>query len=210
VLIKSGKLLNPIFRLMTIKKYNNYQLICGCDEAGRGALAGPVVASAVILTKQFFHPDLNDSKKLSKKKRNELSDYIKTKSVCWSIGLVNVKAIDEINILNASIRAMHIAINKIVSETNKKPNLLIIDGNRFHPYPNIKHKCIIKGDSKFASIAAASILAKTYRDSIMNQLHMQNPKYNWNKNNGYPTKEHRTKIISHGTTIHHRKSFKLL
>ena len=195
---------------MTIKKYSNYQLICGCDEAGRGALAGPVVASAVILTKKFFHPDLNDSKKLSEKKRNELSKYIKTKSVCWSIGVVDVKEIDEINILNASIKAMHIAINKIVNQSNKKPNLLIIDGNKFHPYPNIKHKCIIKGDSKFASIAAASILAKTYRDYLMSQIHIKNPQYNWIKNNGYPTKEHRKKIISYGITIHHRKSFKLL
>ncbi|MBF25331.1 MAG: ribonuclease HII [Flavobacteriales bacterium] len=195
---------------MTIKKYHSDLLICGCDEAGRGALAGPVVASAVMLKNDFFHPDLNDSKKLSKNKRIQLAKYIKTKSLQWSIGIINVKEIDKINILNSSIKAMHIAIDEIIKKSEKKPELLIIDGNKFNPYPNINHKCIIKGDAKFASIAAASIIAKTHRDTIMHKLHIKYPEYNWLCNNGYPTKEHRKQIISYGISIHHRKSFKLL
>ena len=185
-------------------------MICGCDEAGRGALAGPVVASAVILPKKKIHPELNDSKKVSKKTRNTLSKIIKAQSLYWSIGIVDVSEIDNINILNASIQAMHIAIKNIIKKMDKKPDLLIIDGNKFKAYPEIEHKCIIKGDSKYLSIAAASILAKTYRDDLMNKLHEKNPNYNWKQNKGYPTKEHKKKIINYGISEHHRKSFKLL
>ncbi len=191
---------------MGIIKYNTNQIICGCDEAGRGALAGPVVASAVILPKDFTHPDINDSKKISINLRIQLSKIIKQKSVCWSIGVVQPIDIDKINILNASIKAMHIAIKKL----KKKPEILLIDGNRFHAYRDINHKCIIKGDAKYYSIAAASILAKTHRDEIMIKLHNQHPVYNWKKNKGYPTKQHKRQIISTGITKHHRKSFKLL
>ena len=195
---------------MSLKLYNSTQIICGCDEAGRGALAGPVVASAVILTKTFHQPELNDSKKISKKLRHKLARIIKQKSLGWAIGLVSEKEIDRINILNASIKAMHIAINKLIKKINERPELLIIDGNRFKPHKRIEHKCIIKGDSKYASIAAASILAKTYRDKLMNDLHEKHPIYNWKENKGYPTKEHKKKIIHHGINKYHRKSFKLL
>jgi len=191
---------------MNVIRYKTHQIICGCDEAGRGALAGPVVASAVILPENFMHPELNDSKKISIKSRSRLSQIIKQKSVCWSIGVVHPIEIDQINILNASIKAMHIAIRKLKS----KPEILLIDGNRFHAYNNIKHKCIIKGDSKYCSIAAASILAKTHRDEIMIKLHSQHPAYNWKNNKGYPTKQHRKQIKYNGITKHHRKSFKLL
>ena len=193
-----------------IKQYDNNRLICGCDEAGRGALAGPVVAGAVILPKTFQNSTINDSKKLSENLRTKLVKLIKKKSLFWAIGVVNVNRIDKINILNASIQAMHIAIKKIVNKMQKNPDLLIIDGNRFKKYHNIEHKCIIKGDSKYLSISAASILAKTYRDDIMIKLHTQHPTYNWTRNKGYPTKEHKQKIIMHGITEHHRKSFKLL
>ena len=195
---------------MSLKLYNSNQIICGCDEAGRGALAGPVVASAVILTKPFYQPELNDSKKISKKLRHELASFIKQNSLGWAIGLVSEKEIDRINILNASIKAMHIAINRIIAKINQSPELLIIDGNRFKPYKSIEHKCIIKGDAKYASIAAASVLAKTYRDKLMNDLHVKHPIYNWKENKGYPTKEHKKKIIHHGINKYHRKSFKLL
>ncbi len=191
---------------MNVRRYNTQEIICGCDEAGRGALAGPVVASAVVLPKDFIHPELNDSKKISTKSRIKLSKIIKQKSICWAIGVVQPIDIDKINILNASIKAMHIAIKKL----KIKPEILLIDGNRFHAYGDIKHKCIIKGDSKYCSIAASSILAKTYRDEIMIKLHHQYPFYNWDKNKGYPTKQHKREIISNGITKHHRKSFKLL
>ena len=193
-----------------IKHYDNTRLICGCDEAGRGALAGPVVAGAVILPKTFQNSVINDSKKISESLRKKLAKLIKKKSLFWAIGVVNVNRIDKINILNASIQAMHIAIKKIVNNMQKNPDLLIIDGNRFKKYHNIEHKCVIKGDSKYLSISAASILAKTYRDNIMIKLHKQHPRYNWTRNKGYPTKEHKQKIIMHGITEHHRKSFKLL
>ncbi len=195
---------------MNLKQYSSSQVVCGCDEAGRGSLAGPVVAGALILPKNFTHPDLNDSKKISKKKRNELSKFIKEKSLYWAIGVVNVQEIDKINILNSSIKAMHLAVKKIIFKMKKDPDILIIDGNKFKPYLNINHKCIIKGDSKYASIAGASILAKTYRDNLMMQLHEKYPLYNWKQNKGYPTKEHKEKIINCGISDHHRKSFKLL
>jgi ribonuclease HII len=194
---------------MNLQLYNPNEIICGCDEAGRGALAGPVVASAVILPNNFFHAQLNDSKKISHKIRLELAEFIKTESLYWGIGIVDTPKIDKINILQSSIKAMHIAIKKIIIKMKKKPKLLIIDGNKFKAYENIQHECIIKGDSKYASIAAASVIAKTHRDYLMDTLHREYPKYNWTKNKGYPTKEHKQKIINHGITKYHRKSFKL-
>lgn len=194
-----------------MKKYDSVKIICGCDEAGRGALAGPVVAAAVILPNDFFHKKLNDSKIISEKLRNELTLIIKQQSISWGIGVVHQQKIDEINILNASIAAMHKAISSIQKKTQKsKINLLLIDGNRFHKYQNLDHKCIVKGDAKYYSIAAASILAKTHRDNIMKQLSKKHPEYNWLKNKGYPTKEHKKQIIKYGINKYHRKSFKLL
>ena len=194
-----------------MKQYKSKELICGCDEAGRGALAGPVVASAVILPKKFPFQNINDSKKLSPKRREELSAIIKENSLYWSVGIVPPNEIDIMNILNASIKAMHLAIDKINNKMdNRTIGLLLIDGNKFKKYKNIKHKCIVKGDSKYMSIAAASILAKTHRDSIMKKLGLINSKYHWNQNKGYPTKEHRISIAKFGITKYHRKTFKLL
>ena len=189
-----------------LKHFPSKKIIAGCDEAGRGCLSGPVVAAAIILPKTFKSPLLNDSKKLSEKQREYLLPIIKEAALSWSIGIVSAKEIDKINILNASFLSMHNAINKL----NLKPELLLIDGNKFNPYPNIDHKCIIKGDSKFISIAAASILAKTARDKIMKELHIIYPKYNWKKNKGYPTIQHRSAIKKYGSNKYHRKSFKLL
>ena len=189
-----------------LKHYKSKLIVAGCDEAGRGCLAGPVVAAAVILPKDFKNKILNDSKVLSKKKRELLRSIIKKESLSWAIGIAEPKEIDKINILNASFLAMHRAINTL----NTKSELLLIDGNRFNPYTNIPHKCIIKGDGKYLSIAAASVLAKTYRDDIMKKLDLESPEYKWKKNKGYPTKEHRKAITKYGVTIHHRKSFKLL
>ncbi len=194
-----------------MEQYDSKQLVCGCDEAGRGALAGPVVAAAVILPKKFLHRDLNDSKKINAVLRQDLSKIIKKKSIGWGIGIVSAQKIDEINILNASLEAMHRAITSMIMKIkSKKPDLLLIDGNRFKKYKNIMHKCIIKGDGKYYSIAAASILAKTYRDNLMRRLSKKTPEYNWSKNKGYPTKEHKMKIIELGVSKYHRKSFKLL
>lgn len=192
---------------MSLKKYyQKDKLEVGCDEAGRGCLAGPVVAAAVILKKGKSHPLLNDSKQISKKNRNLLKTWIKANALSWGVGIVDNQKIDEINILNASFLAMHKAIDQI----NIKFDSLLIDGNRFTPYKNIEHHCIIKGDSKFQSIAAASILAKTTRDDIMTELNAKFPGYGWDKNQGYPTKAHRSSISSLGTTPYHRLSFKLL
>jgi ribonuclease HII len=178
----------------------------GCDEAGRGCLAGPVVAAAVILdpTKEII--GLNDSKQISEKKRRELYELICDSALSYAISIVDHKKIDEVNILNASINAMHLAIDNL----KIKPEWLLIDGNRFHIYPDISHTCIVKGDAKFQSIAAASILAKTYRDDLMIKLHEEFPDYNWTKNMGYPTKEHRKAIEKLGPSKYHRMSFKLL
>lgn len=178
----------------------------GCDEAGRGCLAGPVVAAAVILPKDYFHPVLNDSKQISERKRYELRKEIEECALAYAIGIFDNKKIDEMNILKASILSMHQALDnlKII------PEHIIIDGNKFINYKNIPHKTIVKGDSKYFSIAAASILAKTYRDDIMNELHQKYPEYNWIKNKGYPTKEHRAAIKQYGTTPFHRMSFRLL
>ena len=178
----------------------------GCDEAGRGCLAGPVVAAAVILPPDFKNELLNDSKKLTEKQRLQLLPIIKQQAVAYGIGVVSHTEIDKINILNASFLAMHRAVKQL----SQLPDHLLIDGNRFNPYPNIKHTCIVKGDGKLLPIAAASVLAKTYRDDLMNDLHLQFPSYQWNKNKGYPTKAHREAIRNSGSSPFHRMSFKLL
>lgn len=178
----------------------------GCDEAGRGCLAGPVFASAVVLGEDFDNQFINDSKQLSASVRKLLKKEIETNAMAWSVAMVNPLKIDEINILNASILAMHLALDGL----NVDPNHIIVDGNRFKPYKNIPHQCIVKGDSKYKNIAAASILAKTYRDEFMENLHDEFPVYNWKKNKGYPTVEHRTALSEFGITEYHRKSFKLL
>ena len=189
-----------------LKNSFSNKIEAGCDEAGRGCLAGPVVAASVILSKNFKHPLLNDSKKLSKKNRDLLEKVLKEKAVVWGIGVIWNQEIDKINILNASIKAMHKSIEKLKT----KPELLLIDGNRFHAFKDIPHKCIIKGDAKYACIAAASVLAKTYRDKLMQKLHLEFPQFDWKNNKGYPTKIHRQSIVNYGITKYHRKSFKLL
>ena len=189
---------------MKLHFYNKKLIVCGCDEAGRGALAGPVFAAAVILPLKFYHPLLNDSKKISEKKRNLLKVFIEKNAISWSVAKVSPKRIDKINILNASIEAMHKAIKNI----NHKIDLLIIDGNKFKQYKKISHKCIIKGDEKFVSIASASILAKTYRDEYMSKISEYEPKFNWKKNKGYPTREHKLIIKNFGLTKYHRATFK--
>ena len=178
----------------------------GCDEAGRGCLAGPVIAAAVILPKNFKNKFLNDSKKLNVITREKLEVIIKKEAVSFGVGVVSPKEIDKLNILNASFLAMHRAIDKI----NCKFELLLIDGNRFNSYRDVEHKCIVKGDTKFLSIAAASVLAKTERDRIMKSLSIKFPEYKWEKNKGYPTKKHREAILKFGANIHHRKSFQLI
>jgi ribonuclease HII len=178
----------------------------GCDEAGRGCLAGPVVAAAVILPVNFVHPFLNDSKKMTEKQRSSLFPIIKEEALAWGVGIVDNKEIDQINILNASFLAMHRAVDQLT----KKPELLLIDGNRFNPYPNIQHECIIKGDGKYKSIAAASVLAKVSRDEMMKAFADKHPEFDWINNKGYPTKKHRKAIEQYGATDLHRNSFKLL
>lgn len=189
-----------------LKSYFNIDLIeAGCDEAGRGCLAGPVFAAAVILPKNYKNKLLDDSKKLSEKKRRSLRQVIINESIAWAIGIVDNKEIDKINILNASIKAMQLAVEKL----NTKPEHLLIDGNKFKPYKKIPHTCIIKGDGKFMSIAAASILAKTFRNDFMIKLHEEFPFYDWINNKGYPTKKHREGISNFGITEYHRKTFRL-
>lgn len=178
----------------------------GCDEAGRGCLAGAVFAAAVILPTDFKCESLNDSKKLTEKERYRLRPIIEKEAISWAVGVVSPTEIDQINILNASFLAMHRAIEKLATT----PEHLLIDGNRFKSFPQIPHTCIVKGDGKLLSIAAASILAKTYRDDYMEELHLQFPNYAWNKNKGYPTKAHRNAIAKIGTTPYHRLSFQLL
>ncbi|MFD0860958.1 ribonuclease HII [Sungkyunkwania multivorans] len=178
----------------------------GTDEAGRGCLAGPVTASAVILPKDFKHHVLNDSKQLTKNKRASLRPFIEAHAISFGIAHIFPEKIDEINILNASILAMHNAIDGLSEPLNH----IIVDGNKFKPYKEVPHQCIVKGDSKFLSIAAASVLAKTYRDAYMEKIHEEFPMYNWKKNKGYPTKEHRAAIKKYGITKYHRKSFRLL
>ena len=187
-------------------KFSSFSLEVGTDEAGRGCLAGPVVAAAVILPPDFSHAFLDDSKQLSEKKRQELRPIIEENAISFAVSFVMQDEIDEINILQASITAMHRAIDglKII------PEFIIVDGNKFRKYQQIPHQTIVEGDSKYLSIAAASILAKTYRDDYMKKIHQEFPAYFWSKNKGYPTVEHRNSIREFGATIHHRKSFKLL
>ena len=187
-------------------KYNTNCLEAGCDEAGRGCLAGPVFAAAVILPDNFSNELLNDSKQLSEKQRTCLRTVIEREALDWAVASVDNHEIDRINILNASILAMHRALDQL----NIQPEHIIVDGNRFKSYRQIPHLCIVKGDGKYMSIAAASILAKTHRDEYMEKLHRQYPHYNWQKNKGYPTKEHRKSITEYGTTDFHRMSFNLL
>lgn len=178
----------------------------GCDEAGRGCLAGSVFAAAVILPRDYTNEQLNDSKQLTPKQRYALREVIERDAIAWAIGIVSPEEIDQINILNASITAMHRAIDQL----QIRPEALIIDGNRFRPYHDIPYDTIVKGDGKYLSIAAASVLAKTYRDDYMKELHKEYPFYGWNHNAGYPTREHRQGIAEHGITPYHRKTFNLL
>lgn len=191
---------------MLKSSFTKNKIEAGCDEVGRGCLAGPVVAAAVILPKKFKHPLLNDSKQLKKADRDQLQEEIKQAAISWAVAEVSHEEIDQINILNASFKAMHLALDQLQT----RPELLLIDGNRFKPYQQIEHRCIIKGDAKFLSIAAASVLAKTYRDELMEKLSIEFPGYGWATNVGYPTPEHREGIKKLGITPYHRKSFQLL
>jgi ribonuclease HII len=186
--------------------FHDTMIEAGCDEAGRGCYAGPVFAAAVILPKDFYHPALNDSKQVAVAEREELKIFITNNAIAYAVAMIDNDEIDQINILRASFKAMHLALDKL----NKQPSLLLIDGNRFTPYKNLNHHCIIRGDGIYASIAAASILAKTYRDAYMKQLHAEFPHYNWQKNKGYGTEEHRNAIEVHGLCKYHRKSFNIL
>jgi len=189
-----------------LKSFLYHNLIeAGCDEAGRGCLAGPVVAAAVILPKMYRHPVLTDSKKLSAKQRTALREEIISSAIDWKVAFIDNNEIDELNILRASIKAMHIAIEGL----KKEPEFLLIDGNRFYPYKKIRHQTIIKGDGLYYPIAAASILAKTFRDEYMEKIHNEFPDYNWAQNKGYPTLNHRMAIMKHGVTPYHRRSFHL-
>lgn len=185
--------------------YQKRYIEAGCDEAGRGCYAGPVFAAAVILRKDFSHPFLNDSKQLTEAQRNELRPIIEKEAVSYSVARVDQDEIDRINILRASFKAMHLAIDNL----KKRPKYLIIDGNRFTPYQDVKHKCIVKGDGLYSSIAAASVLAKTYRDEYMRNLHHEFPLYNWSNNKGYGTEEHRLAIREYGLCKYHRLSFNI-
>ncbi|MCR4774392.1 MAG: ribonuclease HII [Prevotella sp.] len=186
--------------------YYKDKIEAGCDEAGRGCLAGSVYAAAVILPDDYNNPELNDSKKLSLRKRYELREQIKRDAVAWAVGIVTPEEIDEINILNASILAMHRALDAL----KVRPQAIIVDGNKFKPYRNLPHTTIVKGDGKYQAIAAASILAKTYRDDYMDSIAEEYPQYDWKSNKGYPTKKHRAAIAEHGITPYHRKSYNLL
>jgi ribonuclease HII len=189
-----------------LQTYFQEELIeAGCDEAGRGCLAGPVFAAAVILPKDFFHPLLNDSKQVLENDRYELRTVIEKEAIAFAVADLCNKQIDKLNILKASFKSMHLAVKGL----SVKPQLLLIDGNRFTPYRGIPHKCIIQGDTLYASIAAASILAKTYRDDYMMQLHKKFPKYNWAQNKGYATREHQEALDQYGPTKYHRTSFRL-
>lgn len=187
-------------------KINKHLIECGTDEAGRGCLAGPVTAAAVILPDNFKNKILTDSKQLSEKKRDLLKPIIEEQAISFGVAHIMMEKIDEINILNASILAMH----KSIEQLSKKPEFIAIDGNRFKPFKDIPHETVIKGDGKYLHIAAASVLAKTYRDEFMNRIHEEFPMYNWKQNKGYPTKEHREAIRKYGITKYHRISFKLL
>lgn len=187
-------------------RYSDFKFECGTDEAGRGCLAGPVTAAAIVLPEDFQLELLNDSKQLSEKVREKLKPLIEERAISFSVTHLEPKIIDEINILNASIKAMQECVIKL----NPTPLYIIVDGNRFKPINNIPYSTIVKGDSKYMSIAAASVLAKTYRDAYMNKIHEEFPMYNWKQNKGYPTKEHREAIRKYGPTKYHRMSFRLL
>lgn len=191
---------------MLLPYYNETLIEAGCDEAGRGCLAGSVYAAAVILPKDYHNELLNDSKQLTAKKRYLLREQIERDAIAWAVGIVTPKEIDEMNILRASITAMHRAVDQL----KVRPEALIIDGNRFYKYQDLPHTTIVKGDGKYLAIAAASILAKTYRDDYMAELHKEHPHYGWDRNAGYPTKEHREGIRQYGTTPYHRMTFNLL
>ena len=195
-----------ILQLMLKAFFQNELIEAGCDEAGRGCFAGPVFAAAVILPKDFFHPLLNDSKQLSEANRNELRIVIEKEALSFAVTAISSDEIDKTNILKASIKAMHVSVSKL----SVAPQLLLIDGKYFLPYQKLPHRCFIQGDATYASIAAASILAKTYRDELMQQLHEEFPCYNWAKNKGYGTAEHRKAIEESGLCHYHRKSFRLL
>ena len=189
-----------------LKTQYTLSLEAGTDEAGRGCLAGPVTAAAVILPKKNNLPLLNDSKKLTEKQRYALRPEIEKQALAYAVAHVYQEEIDEINILNASIKAMHLALKQL----SLIPEFIVVDGNRFKQFEDIPHACVVKGDGKYQNIAAASVLAKTYRDDYMKKLDTEFPRYNWNKNKGYPTKKHREAIVTFGTTVHHRISFQLL
>ncbi|MBT6082407.1 MAG: ribonuclease HII [Polaribacter sp.] len=191
---------------MLASNYSGFSLEAGTDEAGRGCLSGPVVAAAVILPINFTHPFLNDSKQLSEKKRAQLRPFIEENALAFAVSFVWQDEVDKINVLQASITGMHRSIEMLQIE----PEYIIVDGNKFNSYRDIPHKTIVKGDAKYLSIAAASVLAKTYRDEYMEKIHKEFPMYNWKKNKGYPTKEHRNGIREFGITKYHRKTFKLL
>ena len=193
--------------MVTLLPFHDHRSIeAGCDEAGRGCLAGPVFAAAVILPKDFEHPLLNDSKLLSEPDRYEARKVVEAYALSWAVARVDPAEIDQINILNASFLAMHRALDQL----QLRPQSLLIDGNQFKPYRKLPFHCMIKGDGRYFSIAAASILAKTYRDDLMKQLHLHHPQYAWDTNKGYPTPEHRRAIRKFGATVHHRRSFRLL
>ena len=193
--LETGNMLERYFKKGVVE--------AGCDEAGRGCLAGPVFAAAVILPDDFYHPLLNDSKQVTEENRELLRPIIEKEAITWAVAMVDHLEIDRINILKAAMKGMHMAIGELTT----RPDLLLIDGNHFPAYFGIVHKCIVKGDEKYASIAAASILAKTHRDDYMQQLHLQYPDYGWNENKGYATRLHRDRITQHGLTPYHRKTF---
>lgn len=180
-------------------------LEAGCDEAGRGCLAGPVFAAAVILPKDFYHPLLNDSKQLTEKERLQLRSVIEQQAIAFAVASLCHRQIDKLNILQASLKSMHLAIKGL----SVQPQFLLVDGNRFNPYKKVPHQCVVKGDATYASIAAASILAKTYRDDFMNNLHLKAPQYNWQQNKGYGTKEHQLALNKYGPSKYHRRTFRL-
>ena len=192
--------------MIPLKRQFSELIEAGTDEAGRGCLAGPVTAAAVILPASFALPELNDSKKLNDAQRYALRPLIEKQALSWAVSHIYQEEIDEINILNASIKAMHLAL----AQLKLMPEFIAVDGNKFHPYKKIPHECIVKGDGKFLNIAAASVLAKTYRDDYMKQLDDQFPVYQWKKNKGYPTKAHRRAIQQYGSSPHHRQSFQLI
>ncbi|MFT4575287.1 MAG: ribonuclease HII [Polaribacter sp.] len=191
---------------MLKNNYSGFVLEAGTDEAGRGCLCGPVVAAAVILPQNFEHPFLNDSKQLSEKQRNELKPFIEKNALSFGVSFVYEKEVDQINVLQASIIGMH----RSIAQLKPLPEYIIVDGNKFKPFKEIPYKTIVKGDAKYLSIAAASVLAKTYRDEFMEKIHQEFPMYNWKQNKGYPTKQHRAAIREFGITKYHRKTFKLL